>query len=137
MLSCKKCQSHNYSKSGHIRGFQRYKCLDCGCQFTPTKPRGVSPALRRLGVLLYAHFGVSMSGVARICKVSVQAVAKWIKAAADALPATENSHADVIQVDEMWHFVNGKKTKFGSGEPFAGYHAELSDGISVIVLIKA
>ena len=136
MLSCKKCSSQNHSKSGHVRGVQRYICKDCGCQFTDTKPRGVEPALRKLGVLLYAHFGVSMPGVARLLKVSVQSVARWIKAAADATPTTELAAAEVVQVDEMWHFVNGKKTKFGCGELFAGYHAVLLDGTSAIVLIK-
>ena len=47
---------------------------------------------------------------------------------------SDDSHD--MECDEMWHFVNGKKTKFGSGERFAGYHAALSDGISVIVLTK-
>lgn len=136
MLSCKKCSSYNYSKSGHIRGLQRYVCKDCGYQFTLTKPRGVNPGLRKLGVLLYAHFGVSLSGVARLCKVSVQAVVKWIKAASDELEEPRENSAEVIQVDEMWHFVNGKKTRYGSGERFAGYHAVLLDGTSVIVLTK-
>ena len=136
MLCCKKCSSKNYTKSGHIRGFQRYRCGDCGCQFTPTKPRGVDPALRKLAVLLYAHFGVSMSGIARLCKVSVQAVMKWIKTAAASVEVAQPAGCDTIQVDEMWHFVNGKKTKFGSGERFAGCHAALSDGTLVIVLTK-
>ena len=140
MLSCKKCSSQVYSKCGYIRGLQRYICKDCGCQFTATKKRGVDPALRKLGVLLYAHFGVSMSGIARLFKVSVQAVAKWIKAASDAILDDETPSTKIVQVDEMWHFVNGKKTKFGSGGPFAGYHAVLSDGtqtpVRVTVLIK-
>jgi transposase len=96
----------------------------------------VHPALRQLAIILYAHFGVSMSGVARLCKVSVQAVVKWIRAASDAIQTSEIAHSEVVQVDEMWHFVNGKKTKFGSGERFAGYRAALSDGTSVIVLTE-
>ena len=43
-LSCKKCSSNGYVKAGHVRGIQRYKCRECGCQFTHTKPRGVNPA---------------------------------------------------------------------------------------------
>ena len=45
-LNCKKCTSTLYVKSGHVRGLQRYKCKDCGCQFTATKVRGVNPALK-------------------------------------------------------------------------------------------
>ncbi|WP_458693279.1 IS1/IS1595 family N-terminal zinc-binding domain-containing protein [Candidatus Cyrtobacter comes] len=60
MLKCKKCSSVSYVKCGHIRGLQRYQCRDCGCQFTPTKLRGVSPGLKHLAVILYAHCGMSM-----------------------------------------------------------------------------
>ena len=135
-LKCKKCGSSQYVKNGHVREIQRYKCKVCGCQFTDTKPRGVDPALRKMGVLLYSHFGVSLSGVSRLFKVSVQAVLKWVKAAADTLKDPDPRPSEPIQVDEMWHFVNGKKTKFGSGGPFVGYQADLLDGTSVIVLIK-
>ena len=68
------------------------------------------------------------------------AVLKWIRAASDKISApekAETSSCEVVQVDEMWHFVNGKKTKYGSGVRFVGYHAVLSDGTSVIVLTQA
>jgi len=38
-----------------------------------------------------------------------------------------------VMIDELWHFVNGKKTKFGSGEPLTGYRVNLSDGNWAIV----
>ena len=141
-LSCKKCFSLNFVRSGHTRGHQRYKCRDCGCQFTNTKPRGVSPLLRNLGVILYAHHGVSMMGIAKLFKVSTVAVLKWIRQASDKIApslssSSTGSQAEIIQVDEMWHFINGKKTKFGSGEQWTGYHVNLLDGTSVIVLTPA
>jgi hypothetical protein len=64
-----------------------------------------------------------------------QAILVWIRAAAEEIKDEELPTAEVVQVDEMWHFIN-KKTKFGCGERFAGYHAELSDGTSVIVLTQ-
>lgn len=137
MMSCKKCKSISYVRAGTIRGHQRYQCRACGCQFTNTKPRGVSPLLRNLGVILYAHHGVPMMGVAKLFKVSAVAVLKWIRQASDKLEAVSSPKATLIQVDEMWHFVNGKKTKFGSGEPFVGYHVELSPGTWGIVLMQA
>lgn len=106
MLCCKKCSSPHYSKSGHIWGLQRYLCKDCGGQFTQTKPRGVHPALRKLAVVLYAHFGLSMGGIGKLFKVSTQAVLTWIRAAAEEIKDKKLPTAEVIQVDEMWHFVN-------------------------------
>ena len=134
MLKCKKCGSEKYVKSGHVRGYQRYRCKACNCQFTETKARGVSPALKQLAIVLYAHCGVSMLGVSKILKVSVVAVLKWIKKSADMIEEPKTSHkAEIVQIDEMWHFVNGKKTLYGSGEQLMGYRVELSPGNWAIV----
>ena len=138
MLSCKKCTSQKYVKCGHIRGFQRYKCRECGCQFTATKARGVYPALRELGIILYAHFDVSMRGIALLSKVSTVAVLKWVRAYSDKISQTEKIEThppEIIQVDEMWHFVNGKKTRYGSGEQLMGYHVNLLDGNWALVVM--
>lgn len=110
MLKCKKCGSNQHIKSGHVRGHQRYKCKQCNCQYTDTKPRGVSPVLKQLGIVLYAHCGVSMLGIAKLLKVSAVAVLKWIKKYADEIEEPEEKNkSEVIQIDEVWHFVNGKK----------------------------
>lgn len=82
-LNCKKCHSTNYVKSVHTRGFQRYKCKDCGCQFTPSPRRGKDPALKSFAIVIYACCGVSMGNIARIFNVSTVAVLKWIRAAAE------------------------------------------------------
>ena len=111
MIKCKKCGSERYVKSVYVRGYQRYRCKICNCQFTKTKARGVSPVLKQLAIVLYAHCGVSMLGISKILKVSVVAVLKWIKKYADTIESTKMIHkAEVVQIDKMWHFVNGKKT---------------------------
>jgi len=133
-LGCKKCHSERYVKSGHTRDHQRYKCKDCGCQFTETKRRGVHPALKSFAIVLYAYCGVSMGKIARLYRISTVAVLKWIKAAAlEAKPINPVSESDVVMIDELWHFVNGKKTKYGSGEPLMGYRVNLLDGNWTIV----
>lgn len=137
-LNCKKCQSIRYVKSGHTRGFQRYKCKECGCQFTDTKRRGIHPALKSFSIVLYAYCGVSMGKIARLCKVSTVAVLKWVRAAAiEVKPVNSISESDVVMIDEVWHFVNGKKTKYGSGEPLTGYRVDLLDGSWAIVAMPA
>lgn len=135
-LCCKRCGSTNYIKSGYTRGFQRYKCKDCKCQFTQTKRRGVHPALRSFAIVLYAFCGVSMGKIAQLFKVSTVAVLKWIRAAALSAEAPSPVvSSDVVMIDEMWHFVNGKKTRYGSGEPLMGYHVNLLDGNWVLVVM--
>lgn len=133
-LSCKKCQSTRYVKSGHVRGLQRYKCKECGCQYTDTKRRGVHPALKSFAIVLYAYCGVSMGKIARLYKISTVAVLKWVRAAAlDAAPLNSTCASDIVMIDEVWHFVNGKKTKYGFGEPLTGYRVNLLDGNWAIV----
>lgn len=109
MTKCKKCESTSYVKSGHIRGYQRYKCKDCNCQFTETKARGVSPALKQLAIVLYAHCGVPMLGIAKLFKVSAVAVLKWVRSYAQNIELPQEGKAELVQIDELWHFVNGKK----------------------------
>ena len=136
-LTCKKCDSSSHVKSGHVRGLQRYKCKECGCQFTNTKARGVHPALKSFAVVLYAHCGVSMGNIAKLFKVSTVAALKWIRKAAGTIETPPAEKAEIVMVDEFWHFVNGKKTKFGCGEPLMGYRVNLSDTSWAIVLIQA
>ena len=108
--ACKKCQSTNYVKSGHTRGHQRYKCKRCGCQFTETKARGVHPALKSFAIVLYAYCGISMGKIARLYKVSTVAVLKWIRAATLEVKSVNSiTSSDIVMIDELWHFVNGKK----------------------------
>jgi transposase-like protein len=133
---CKKCQSNNVVKSGHIRGFQRYKCKSCGCQFTKTAPRGKHPAIKSMAIVLYAFCGVSMGNIARIFKVSTVAVLKWIRQAASQIETPTKETAEAVILDEFWHFVNGKKTLVGCSEPLMGYRVRLSDTTWAIVVIE-
>lgn len=116
---------------------QRYKCKACGCQFTDSPRRGVDPALKALAIILYAYCGLSMSKIAKMCQVSVVAVLNWIKEEALKVePLTGISSSDIVMVDEMWHFINGKKTRCGSGVPWTGSRVNLWAGHSVIVGIQ-
>jgi insertion element IS1 protein InsB len=112
LLCCKKCGCAEGVKNGHTRGMQRYRCKGCGANYTPSKRRGVDPALKAFAIVLYAFAGVSMGKIARLYKVSTVAVLKWVHAEglATELP-TAVAASDIVMIDEMWHFVNGKKNK--------------------------
>lgn len=135
-LCCKKCQSKQYVKSGHVRGFQRYKCKNCGCQFTPTPLRGKNPALKSLAIVLYAYCGVSMGNIARILQVSTVAVLKWIRTAAARAPLEPSKAAEIVMTQGFWTFVNGKKPLVGCGGPSMGYRLKVSDTVWVSVVIE-
>ena len=78
-VCCKRCGATDHVKNGIVRGFQRYLCLSCGCNFTMTPPRGKPPAMKALALLLYAMANVSFGSVARILGVSDVAVLNWVR----------------------------------------------------------
>ena len=138
IIKCKKCQSTQNVKSGHVRGHQRYKCRDCGCQFTQTKQRGVHPALKSFAIVLYGFCGLSMGKIAHLFQVSRVAVLKWVRSAALSVEDHPKiSSSDIVMIDELWHFVNGKKRKFGSGGPLMAYRVNLLDGSWALVAMVA
>jgi transposase len=136
-LGCKKCSSTECVKNGFIRDHQRYKCKQCGCVYTHTKPRGKPPAMKALAVLMYTIGNASFGMIGRILGVSNVSVMKWIKKEAEHLPEPPVSEdATLIQIDEMWHFVNGKKTKFGFGKPMIVFQGEWSPGNWAAVMLQ-
>ena len=91
-------------------GRQRYRCKGCGRSFTATPPRGKPPAMKALAVLLYGLGNVSQGMIAKLLGVSHVAVYKWVRAAGEGTPApSATPSSGIVQIDEMWHFVNGKK----------------------------
>jgi insertion element IS1 protein InsB len=45
-IHCRRCGSAAFVKSGLVRGHQRYRCRDCGCNFTDTPARGKPAAMK-------------------------------------------------------------------------------------------
>ena len=109
-VHCKRCGSAAFVRNGMVRGHQRYRCRDCGCNFTDTPRRGKPLAMKALAVLLYAMGNASYGMIARLLGVSEVAVFKWIRKEAKGLPEPA---AEVVQLDEIWHFVDGKKQMLG------------------------
>jgi len=117
-------------------GRQRYRCKACGRSFTATPPRGKPPAMKALAGLLYALGNVSQGMIAKLLGVSHVAVYKWVRKAGEEAPApSATPSSGIVQIDEMWHFVDGKKTRFGSGEPLILWHGEPWPGSWVGVMM--
>ena len=109
-LGCKHCGSASFVRNGVAHGHQRYRREACGRSFTAAPARGKPPAMKALAVLLYALGNVSQGMIAKLLGVSHVAVYKWIRAAGEDTPAPSATPADnIVQIDGMWHFVDGKK----------------------------
>lgn len=136
-MRCKHCDSESFVKAGITRGHQRYQCKECLRHFTDTPLRGKPAGMKALAVLLYTLGNASFGMIAKLLNVSDVAVLKWIRNEALHLerPRT-TAKSTLIGVDEMWHFVNGKKTKCGSGKPMTFCQGEVSPGFWVGVMMQ-
>ncbi len=115
VMYCPKCESGDYVKNGKHHGKQRYKCKRCGCQFTQNHKHGVARPRKMLALLLYLS-GLSMNRTAQIVGVSPVSVMNWMRAFGKEFEMPEG-YGEVVEVeiDEMWHFLQSKKTSSGSG----------------------
>ena len=139
MAKCKFCESEEHYKNGIVRGHQRYKCKDCGRNFTQTAIRGVCSKDKLKALMLYAS-GLSMNRIAQLFGVSTVAVLKWIRTLGSTLcPKIEPSGDEqvlVMEVDEFWHFLKKRKISCGFSKLMIVIDKDSSTGKSVIVLIK-
>jgi transposase-like protein len=136
-IHCKSCGSVGFVKSGFVRGLQRYKCKDCDCNFTATARKGKPASMKALAVFLYGMCNASQGMIARLLGISHVSVYRWMRKEAQAMRDPEvPADIEIVQIDEMWYFVNGKKTKFGSGKPMIHLRGEISPGKSAHVLIE-
>ena len=90
-----------------------------------------------MGMLMYGSGKASYGMIARLFKVTRSAVLYWIRSMGSKLPEPQiNTEVEEVSIDEMWHFINKKNKKFGSGERWTAVTTEPSDGLLAIVMLK-
>ena len=134
-MNCKKCGSEKYAKNGKVRNFQRYKCKDCGCNFTDTPARGYSIEKKLQALHLYLE-GLGFRSIARFLKVHNVTVLNWIKAFGANIEHQRPAKVELMEIDEMHHYVQKKTKNYGSGWLLIELKTELSDGKQVAVVQK-
>lgn len=137
-IFCKRCGATDYCRNGTVRGMARFLCKACKCNFTMTPPRGKSPAIKALAVLLYGMGNMSFGSIGRILGVSDVSVLKWVRATASRLPEpVVPAETKIVMIDEMHHFVKKSQKNYGFGEPLILLDGELSPGVWVGVMMQA
>ena len=117
--TCPRCAHAHVVKNGTALGQARLKCRGCGYQFTRRDKRGQPQRVVHTAVLLYL-FGLSMNAIARLLGVSTPAVLYWIRTTARSLaqkPTPQPGQVVVLELDEMWHFLEKKLKNSGFGKP--------------------
>ena len=116
-MNCPRCGHEHTVKNGSVKGKPRRKCKSCGYQFTRTLPMGKPVGRKALAIVLYLS-GLSMRRIGTICGVSRQSVLNWVRDFAVEHAKKPEPHGEtvVLELDEMWHFLEKKRENAGSGK---------------------
>lgn len=133
-MKCPKCGVDKKVKAGFIDKLQRYKCKGCGCQFTRSEPKGFPLRVRLTAILLYTH-GLSLNAIAKLVGASTPGVLKWVRQfAKNQCEMPEPGESVVVELDEMWHYIQKKDRKSGSGKQLIMLLDDLSTGSAALVI---
>jgi len=116
-MNCSKCNSSNHVKSGKINGRQRYKCKECGRNYTVLiKSTGKSQSIKKQALHLYLE-GLGFRSIGRFLGVSNVSVLKWIRSFGHQVQALHSTTQEIemVEVDEMHTYIGSKKTAVGYG----------------------
>lgn len=107
VMNCPKCAHAEAVKNGNVNGKQRYKCKGCGCNYTQSSRYRI-PREKRLECLKLYLEGVGFRGIERLTGVSHVSVIKWVRELGERIEVLRpqaGGQVDVMELDEMWHFV--------------------------------
>jgi transposase-like protein len=77
-MDCPRCKSPERVKNGKVNNLQRYKCKNCGFNFTVSIKSTIRDSrLKRFALTLYLE-GLGFHTIGRILGVSHVAVIKWV-----------------------------------------------------------
>lgn len=113
-MNCPKCNSDIFIKNGVIKGLQRYRCKNCGNNFTvEKKSSAIEIDKKRIALILYLE-GMRVSSIAQKLGVSHVSVIKWIQKYGNNLVQlrnqTKETSSAVITVKEPEKDVDNNET---------------------------
>ncbi len=116
-MNCPKCHSVKYVKAGFSKGKQRLKCKDCSRHFVENNTKEYPREMRRQAIQLYLE-GLGFRSIERILGMSNVTVMNWVKELGQSIQKMANLYpakAEIIELDEIHHYVAKKRESFGSG----------------------
>ena len=115
-MNCPRCHSSNHTKNGIVCGRQRYKCHDCGYNYSvETKSNTISLSVKKKALQLYLE-GLGFRSIGRFLGVSHVSVQKWIKKfGQEAEEIKSEDEISIVEMDEMHTYIGNKKNIAGSG----------------------
>jgi len=129
-ISCPKCKNQIITKSGVVKGKQRYKCLACNYHFSVMKDgKRIDPYYVIKALQLYIE-GVTYREIERILGVSHVSVINWVKEYNVKAPENLDYHPtyQVLTHAELADFFADRESLRGTGSMIT----ELGDKFMVI-----
>ena len=109
---CRECGSTNIKKNGfNVNGSQQYYCKDCKASKV-LNPKNRYTEKRKEEIIRAYYERGSMPVVGRIFRINPETLARWLKKTQNSdlrQTITALDKNDVLEVDEMWSFVESKK----------------------------
>ena len=118
-MDCPRCKSENNCKNGFNKGKQRYLCEDCKYNYTVAEMWRYSDEEKKEAIR-YHNERIPFNVIGRLLHIAPSSIIKWVKEAAKQIKEIvhqpqEDEKCDVLEIDEMWHFVKKNPMKFGCG----------------------
>jgi transposase-like protein len=115
-MNCPRCNSSTHKKNGIVGGRQRYKCSDCGYNYTvEIKSTAFSASVKRQALQLYLE-ELGFRSIGRFLGVSHVSIQRWIKKFGQELEALKSENEiSIVEMDEMHTYIGNKKNIAGSG----------------------
>ena len=121
-IICSKCGENSYYKSGKANGKQRYKCKECGCHFTMKDRREKYSTKQRLAAVTLYRKGLSLRSIAEVIGANnvivlywIRNIGKFIKNTVLSAAVQSSQELEVIEIDELWHYVQKNRKSCGYG----------------------
>ncbi|MCT4665285.1 MAG: helix-turn-helix domain-containing protein [Flavobacteriales bacterium] len=114
---CPNCQSKHHTKSGIVNKRQRYKCKDCGYNFTVNKiGKQIDTYYVNKALQLYLE-GLTYREIERILGVSHVSVMNWVKKYGIKRPYNLNYHPTykILNAKELQNYFSDPENIKGAG----------------------
>ncbi|RFS14500.1 terminase gpP N-terminus-related DNA-binding protein [Emticicia sp. C21] len=115
---CPQCDSGNISRNGIVKEKQRYKCKDCGYNFTVDKlGKSIESFFVTKALQLYLE-GLSFREIERLLGISHVSVMNWVKKYHIIIPGRKNNYRPttlILTYAELIEFYANRENLRGIG----------------------
>ena len=131
------CHPGTSVQNGKEPDRQGYKCKSGDCSFV-IGDSAINPSVelkRYTAVLFYSLGKTSFHFLAQLFDLSAATIYQWIGLTAETVGTpVVAAGIEEIEIDHRWHFLSVKKPKDGSSRRWMVTAAELSAGLSLVVM---